>query len=186
MNAATPKQLLDALKADPLTLTSLPPRTACPGELIAAVQTFEAGDRAAAQASARWLRKDALDQYGSARSWVWIGQGRVHAFFALSVGVGKLLSGQLEGQQAGPWPLPAVLLAQAARNPSADLAAGAILRSAIGLAERTAQLVGIGALMLDPYDHETAEMWLRKGFHPIAEKPRGGRPARLWYPIGAS
>lgn len=176
---ATPQQLLDALTGPELTLITLPSATECPQELARAVAAFEAGETAAAAASVEWLREDALREHGSARTWAWVGSNQLHGFFAISFGIAKLQDADLEQLQAGPRPLPAVLLAQAARNPAGSLAPGAILVGALGVAVRIAQLGGAAALILDPYDEPTSEMWKRRGFLPTSDKPRGGRQ-RLW------
>lgn len=163
---------------------TLPARASCPSELIAAVEAFDAGDRPAAAASAAWLRERALDEHGSARSYVFVARSRVLAFFALSVGVASLEPDELAPLAAGARPLPAVLLAQAARTPGAELPSGAVLRYALGAAERVQQFVGVGALMLDPYDGETDRMWRARGFRPVKKTRRDQQLLRLWRPLG--
>jgi len=186
MNPAPAEALVAGLNAKEPTLLTLPGRARCPDELVAAVEAFEVGQRPAALASAAWLRERALDEPGSARSWVWVGRGRALGFFAISVGAGKLEPEQLTALRAGQRPMPAVLLVQAARGTGAKLPAGSVLRGALGVAERIERLAGVGALMLDPFDEETAQMWRRRGFVPVLDKPGQGRPARMWYPLGTS
>ncbi len=177
--SASAEQLLAALGGPVLTLATLPPARDCPVELTRVVEHFDAGDGAAARASAGWLRESALHEHGSARTYVWLGGDRLHGFFAISVGTAKLEDEELVRLHARPRPLPAVLLAQAARNPAGSLAPGAILTGALGVAQRIAQLGGVAALVLDPFDEATSLMWQRRGFQPTSDKPRGGRQ-RLW------
>lgn len=181
---ASPEQLVAAANGRQLSLITLPRRSACPRELADAIAAFDAGERPAANASARWLRESALDQHGSARTYLWVAAGQVHGFFAISVGTAKLQSEQLTELDAGPWPLPAILLAQAARSPGGSLPAGAILTSALGVAERIAQYAGVAALILDPFDAPTSAMWQRRGFQPGLEPPPGRQP-RLWRALGS-
>lgn len=183
--SASPEDLVAALAGTSRTLVTLPSRTRCPHELVAAVEEFEAGDRPAALASAKWLREHALDEHGSARTYVFVAENRALAFFALSVGVASLEPAALAVLAAGPRQLPAVLLAQAARRPDADLPSGTVLEHALGAAERAHQFVGVGALMLDPYDEEADRMWRARGFRPVRKTRRDQDLLRLWRPLGA-
>ncbi len=177
------ERLLAALRGTPASLVTLPRRGECPVELVKAIGRFDAGERPAAVTTAAWLRSRALDEYGSARTYVWVAAGEVLAFFTLSVGLGKLEPAELEAADANERrPLPAVLLAQAARRPDADLPPGAILEYALGIAARVEEYVGVGALMLDPFDPETEAMWISRGCRPTRDKPRNG-VRRLWMPL---
>ncbi len=182
---SSPEQLVAAANGRQLSLITLPRRSDCPPELSDVIAAFDAGDRPAATASARWLRESALDQHGSARAYLWLAAGQAHGFFAISVGTAKLLPENLTALDAGPWPLPAILLAQAARSPGGSLPAGAILTSALGVAERIAQYAGVAALILDPFDAPTSAMWQRRGFQPVLDKPPPGRQPRLWRALGS-
>ncbi len=173
------EELVAALSSPVMTLATLPPARDCPVELTRMVEHFDVGDGAAAQASARWLRESALHEHGSARTYAWLGSEQLHGFFAISVGTARLEDEELVRLQAGPRPLPVVLLAQAARNPAGSLPPGAILTGALGVAQRIAQLGGVAALVLDPFDEPTSLMWRRRGFQPTIGKPRGGHQ-RLW------
>lgn len=178
--------LSPALASTQLSLITLPSRAACPVDLLDAVAAFNAGERPAAVATTRWLGECALDEHGSARTYLWVADGRVHGFFAVSVGLGRIEREALATLEAGPRPLPAVLLAQAARSSDTKrLAPGAILTSALGIAERISQYTGVGALMLDPFDQPTSDMWRRRGFQPVLDSPPRGRERRLWRTLGA-
>lgn len=78
-----------------------------------------------------------------------------------------------------------MLLAQATRADGVVLSRGLVFTYALGVAGRIEELVGVGAMMLDPYDEETAVMWRDHGFQPVKDRPRGGQPPRLWLPLGA-
>lgn len=182
----TSGDLLAALRDPTLTIVTLPSRASCPPPLTEAVTKFEPTSRPAATASGEWLRDRALIEHGSARTYVWVSDGRVHAFFALSVGTCRLKPEQLVMLEAGPRPMPAVLLAQAARARDSDVAPREILETAIGVAEEIASLGGAGALMLDPYDPATERMWRKRGFLPTSDKPRQGAQQRLWIELGTS
>jgi hypothetical protein len=174
-SSTTAERLVAALAGAELSLA----------KLIDAVQGFTAGERPAAVTTAEWLRSCALDEYGSARAYVWIAQGRVHGYFAITVGVARLEPRVLVELQAGPRALPAVLLAQAARWPAGELLApGAVLEGALGVAERIRQYAGVGALVLDPADPQTSAMWQRRGFQPVLDPPPRGHERRLWRALG--
>jgi len=175
-----------ATMGDELSLITVPRRAECPSSLVDALGDFDAGARPAAVATSHWLRESAMNEHDSARTYLWVARGRVHGFFAISVGSGRLQPETLTELDAGPRPLPAVLLAQAARWPESELLpAGAILSGALGVAERIAQYAGVGALMLDPFDDPTSAMWQRRGFQPVLDTPPRGRPRRLWRALGS-
>lgn len=182
---ASSDRLSAALTGTDLSLITLPTRVECPVDLLDAVAAFKGGERPAAVATTRWLRECALDEHGSARTYLWVAEGRVHGFFAVSVGLGRIERDALATLEAGPRPLPAVLLAQAARSSDTErLPPGAILTGALGIAERISQYAGVGALMLDPFDSPTSEMWQRRGFQPVLDSPPRGRERRLWRALG--
>jgi hypothetical protein len=184
-STASLQQLVAALGDSQLSLITLPRRADCPSELISAVTSFDAGDRPPAIMTAEWLREAALDEYGSARSYLWVAEGRVHGFFAMTVGAARVQQTVLVELEAGRRPLPSVLLAQAARWPGGTLLApGAILNSAIGVAERIRQYAGVAALVLDPADPATSAMWQQRGFKPVLNNPARGRERRLWRALG--
>jgi hypothetical protein len=183
--AASSQQLLAALSDAQLSLITLPRRADCPAQLVDAVTSFHAGDRPPAITTAEWLREAALDEYGSARTYLWVAQRRVHGFFAMTVGAARVEQTVLVELEAGRRPLPSVLLAQAARWPDGTLLpAGAILDGAIGVAERIRLYAGVAALVLDPADPETGAMWQRRGFTPVLDNPPRGRERRLWRALG--
>lgn len=184
-STASSQQLVAALGDSQLSLITLPRRADCPSELISAVTGFDAGERPPAITTAEWLRESALDEYGSARTYLWVAEGRVHGFFAMTVGAARVQPTLLVELEAGPRPLPSVLLAQAARWPGGTLLApGAILNGAIGVAERIRQYAGVAALVLDPADPTTSAMWQQRGFKPVLDNPPRGRERRLWRALG--
>ena len=182
---ASSDPLSAALAGTELSLITLPTRAKCPVDLLHAVAAFDAGNRPAALATTRWLHECALDEHGSARTYLWVAEGQAHGFFAVSVGLSRIEPETLATLEAGPRPLPAVLLAQAARSSETErLAPGAVLTGALGIAERISQYAGVGALMLDPFDPPTSEMWRRRGFQPVLDAPPRGRERRLWRALG--
>lgn len=181
---ATPEQLREALAGSKFSVVTLPRRPHCPAELTEAIKTFDAGSVPAAVASARWLREEALDQYGSARTYVFVADGRVLGFFALSVALGTLEPD--EAPELGvrdPAKIPAVLLAQAARRPDANLPPGVVFEYALAVTEDAQRRLGVAVLMLDAFDDDTDEMWKTRGLRPLRKPRPYGRPS-LWIALG--
>lgn len=181
MSAPENDARVQALRGSGLTLVTLPRRVECADELANAVAAFtEDTAIPAAVSSAAWLRERASVEYDSARSYVWVGDGRLHGFCAVSTGMFRCEPADRTEMDVGPYPLPAVLLAQAARSRGGHLERNAILQSALGVAESIRGRVAVAALILDPFDEPTGRMWASSGFRPTADKPPKGRQQRLW------
>ncbi len=181
-----PHALVAALDGARTIVATLPPLASCPRQLVQAVEAFEPMDHPSAIASGAWLRDRAFLEHGSARTYVWVARGRVHGFFAVSVGTCRLQPHELATLQAGRRPMPAVLLAQAARARECDIPPNEILETVLGIAEEVAALAGAGALMLDPFDQPTEQMWRARGFRSTSDTPRGNGRRRLWIELGTS
>jgi hypothetical protein len=166
--------------------------------LLDAVNNFESVPRPAGMAAATWLRERALDEYGSSVTYLMLLEGLVEAFYALS-SAEVLLSGRdrkrmFAGVRANSYEVlprqPASLIAWAAkRNGGCEGCGELILRHAFTSALEVAQSQGNIALVLDPYDEETAEMWMKMGFvkfrRSAGARHSNGTPQvrRLWTPL---
>jgi hypothetical protein len=125
---------------------------------------LEAGREAAA-----WLRDRALDEYGSSITYLMLRKGRVEAFYALCSAEVLLTGGDrtklFRGSRANSHEVsrrqPASLIAWAAKRTDGGGNCGALIMGhALATAWEVAELQGNIALVLDPYDEQTAEMWL--------------------------
>jgi hypothetical protein len=82
----------------------------------------------------------------------------------------------------------ATLLTQIARDVRAPDGTGAqLLQHAWALARRSAGEIAATVLALDPYDSQTAQMWINRwGFRDSAGPGPGGHERRLWIPLASS
>ncbi|MCW3019849.1 MAG: hypothetical protein JWN10_2157 [Solirubrobacterales bacterium] len=165
--------------------------------LLDAVDEFESLPTDAGRAATSWLRERALDEYGSSVTYLMLLERQVEAYYALS-SAEVLLSGRdrkraLKGRsnsyEVSPRQ-PASLIAWTAKRNGADACGELILKHAFTSALEVAETQGNIALVLDPYDDETAKMWLRMecvDFRRSAEarpSANGADPvARLWTPL---
>jgi hypothetical protein len=80
---------------------------------------------------------------------------------------------------------PATLLTQIARDIRAPAGTGGLLlQHAWAVARRGAGEIAATMLALDPYDSDTAEMWINRwGFRDSAGPGPGGDEHRLWIPL---
>ena|ERR1035438_10300636 len=167
--------------------------------LLDAVAEFEPLPRDAGREAARWLRERALDEYGSSVTYLMLLDRQIEAFYALT-SAEVLLSGRdrkriFKDVRENTYEVsprqPASLIAWAAKRAGAGEQCGElILRHAFTSALEVAQNQGNIALVLDPFDEETAGMWMKMEavkFRRSAE-PRTGpdgseRIPRLWTPL---
>lgn len=167
--------------------------------LLGAVDEFESIPREAGREAARWLRERALDEYGTSVTYLMLLERRVEAFYALSSAevllTGRerkqLLRGVRKETYDVPARQPASLIAWAAKRAGAGAqCAELILRHAFTSALEVAQSQGNIALVLDPYDEKTAEMWMRMKFVKFRRSTESRRSPngteqirRLWTPL---
>jgi hypothetical protein len=165
--------------------------------LLEAVDAFRSLDNGAGEAAADWLRTKALPMHGSTITYVRLLDGEVEGFYALCSASVRLSMGDRRRlfREAGvsvlelPSLQPASLVAWIAKRADASSDCGRqLLLHAFGSATSVAQIQGSIALVLDPFDEETARMWLSKRDVPFrrAARERGtddARPRRLWTPL---
>jgi len=169
--------------------------------LLNAVERFESVDCPAGRAAADWLREDSLDNHGSTVTYLLLRDGRVEGFYALSSAQVRLSMRhrrQLVNDRGERYldlrPLqPASLVAWIAKRNGAESTGRELLMHAFSTALQASELQASIALVLDPYDEETAEMWLRyegvqfRRSAPAANEPGevDGEPPprRLWAPL---
>lgn len=155
-------------------------------ELAAQVADFDAGDRDAALYAASWLRDRSLIVPAESVARLLLSDGRLLGFYALASGSAELTRSQrreLGGSDRRTQ--PATILTQIARAHSSPSGTGAqLLQHAWAVALRGATEIAATVLALDPYDSQTAEMWINRwGFHKSAGPGPGGHEHRLWLPL---
>ena len=78
-------------------------------------------------------------------------------------------------------PQPAMLLAWVGRSASrSDPGFG---RTLFGHALGNAESQGAVAMIVDPFDEQTAKLWTKRRFMPAAPEPGGKQTGRLWFAV---
>jgi hypothetical protein len=154
-------------------------------DLLAAVESFEPLDRSAAVAAAEWLRESALEEPPSATTYLVIEGDTLSGFYALAASRVELRSSQRVRVGAHLLPtVPAYLIAQIARARSAPPGTGErLILHGVAMAREASSIAAAVALVVDPFDADTARLWASLGFrNSLTDGPAGLR--RMWVPLG--
>jgi hypothetical protein len=163
-------------------------------QLLDAVDEFESVDRPAGHAASGWLKFEALAWHSTTVTYLMLLDRRIEAFYAVTAS--NVLLSQRDRRrlrpdipQGLPARQPATLIAWLAKHRFATTPGVKILQHAFAVALQVAELQGTIALVLDPFDDETAAMWLAM---PSVQFRRSGadrgddddaKPRRLWMPL---
>ena len=156
-------------------------------EVAEAVERFVSLDVDAGRAAEAWLRDSALTAHPSCVTNVLLHEGAVQGYYALTMGEVQL-SGNHRKKVGVTFPRQGAVLIPwlaRAREPTMPDVFDHLLLHALGSARRGADYVGAVVIALDPFDAQTAEIWLARGFKE-SQITREGRPARLWRPLRPS
>jgi hypothetical protein len=152
------------------------------------IEAFQSIDKPAGDAATRWLKEDARHNHPSTVTYVLVSDHRVEGYFALassSVTLTQRHRRQLAPGQQDYELAPtqgASLIAWLAKHVDAEVAGERILHYAIFIALKVARMQGTPVLVVDPYDEESAELWMdRYGFR--RSQTPGGADVRLWAPL---
>lgn len=150
-------------------------------DVAAAVESFEAVDTEAGRAATAWLKERALLDYRSSVTHLMIIEDRVEAYYSLASAQVELRQSDRRKVEAEHPVQPAALITWIAKHRYAQTSGIEVLAHAAGTALNVAEHQGVVALVLDPYDDDTAEMWKRPPyrFKPSRTRAPSGRP-RLW------
>jgi hypothetical protein len=149
-------------------------------DLAEAVETFEAPCNDAGEACERWLKEEALDNYPHTATWVLFNAGLIHGFFAICSGVVKISYPNGADKQAEVekenWPCSQIKWLS--KREGGKFRGRSIFRQATIRALEVAALQGNVALVIDPYDDETAALLHeRHSFFRTADQ------GQLWVPL---
>jgi len=182
------QRALQLLAGDAPSWVAARPRPEMPRPLLGAIEQFTAVQSPAGEAATGWLREHALEQT-SARTWLYLGGGRVLGFCALASGQVALTRRQREEVGSGYRLTPATLVAWLAKDHRADLRGVVLLRHADAIARRVALLQGNAVLALDAFDDDVERLWRQRyGFRaaaPPLEHESAPARRRLWLPLDA-
>ena len=166
---------------EPSWVTLPPADVEAPAQLRDALDTFDAGERPAADAAARWLKTQALGAYQTARTRLLVVEHRVAGFYSLASAQVALRQHDRRRLGVDPVQVPAALVAWIAKDAGADTDGKTLLLHAAATARRVAALQATAVMVVDPFDAETTMMWrARFGFRPSAEP---AERKRLWLPL---
>ncbi|HWX88360.1 MAG TPA: hypothetical protein VNX67_09305 [Solirubrobacteraceae bacterium] len=145
-----------------------------------AIQAFKAPPGPAGESVSRWLVEHAFHEPQEATVRLRLSYGRVTGVYALcaaQITLDTAERAQLGGVRYRTQ--PAILLAQFARAADAPGIGAELLRHATGTARRARTYVGATALVVDPFDEPTAEMWREHfGFRDSQQRVPGNRSLR--------
>jgi hypothetical protein len=180
--AATVGSIVAAVADSQPSWITLPSRDEeLPSELLLALDDFDAGERAAAQAAGTWLQTQAVAAHRTSRTRLLIADGRVAGFYSLASAQVELSQRDRRRASFVPVRVPAALITWIAKDRRAAIDGKLLLLHAAATARRAAELQATSVLVVDPFDEETAAMWCeRYGFRPSAE---ARKPKRLWLPL---
>lgn len=152
-------------------------------ELGEAIRSFQPVPGPAGESVAEWLAERALNQPQEATVRVRLSHGKITGVYALcaaQVALSRADRAQLGGVHYRTQ--PAILLAQFARAADAPGVGAEMLRHADKIARRALQYIGATVLVVDPFDHDTANMWREHFGFDDSEQDVPGNPSlrRQW------
>jgi hypothetical protein len=129
-------------------------------ELAAAITAFEPVAGPAGESVAAWLSMRALREPQEATVRVRLSYGKVTGVYALCAAQVALSTAERTALGGVHYRTqPAILLAQFARAADAPGIGAEMLLHVDNTARRALRYVGATVLVVDPFDHDTAEMW---------------------------
>ena len=158
-------------------------------DIAEAVDAFEPVDHPAGHAAAQWLKESSLDDYPSTATWLAYREGRIEGYFAMRSGEVVLTTKQRRKQLARKGRQrehvlhprqPASLIAWLGKHAEASITGRTLLLYAAYVANQVAEYQGNIALVIDPYDDDTARFWQDRYKFLRAANPS----KRLWVPLG--
>jgi hypothetical protein len=145
-----------------------------------AIQAFVPVPGPAGESVAAWLTEQALSEPQEATVRVRLSDGKVTGVYALcaaQIALSTEERAQLGGVRYRTQ--PAILLAQIARAADSPGIGEELLRHADGTARLALTYIGATALVVDPFDQPTAEMWRERfGFQDSQQAVPGNRRLR--------
>lgn len=178
---ATDRSIVRALADEHPSWVTLPAdQDATSPELVAALDEFDAGRRPAAVAATEWLKRQSLVEHRASRTRLLVAEHRIAGFYSLASAHVALRQRDRQRLAVATVSVPAALVTWLAKDERANVDGKVLLMHAAATARRVATLQATAVLVVDPFDDQTATMWMsRFGFRRSADKL--GR--RLWLPL---
>lgn len=152
-------------------------------ELGEAIRSFQPVPDPAGESVADWLTDRALAEPQESTVRVRLSHGKITGVYALcaaQVALSRADRAHLGGVHYRTQ--PAILLAQFARAADAPGVGAEMLRHADKIARRALPYIGATVLVVDPFDHDTANMWRERFGFDDSEQDVPGNPSlrRQW------
>jgi hypothetical protein len=138
----------------------------------------------AALAATHWLKERSLPNYRTTVTWLMLNSAEnfVEGYYSLASAQVELRTDQRKALESSEYPIqPAALITWIAKDERTPISGKQLLAHAVGIAVKVAQMQGVVAIVLDPFDDETAKIW-RAGpynFKSSMTRSADGR-RRLW------
>ena len=181
----TIKAIDDALADPEPSWVTLPPVNIEISEAFQrALDEFDAGPKPAAIAATEWLQRCAITHHQLSRTALFIANGGIAGYYSLCNSTVEISRDHRKKKLALDTRrgiLPASLVTWLAKDHRADVDGTLLIKHAAAVARKATFTQASVALVLDPFDPETAEMWkTRFGF-----RKSSGPSGRLWIPLAA-
>lgn len=149
-------------------------------DIARAIAEFKPKNKGAGKEAAEWLKEKAISDYPASATWVFYDNGRIEGFFSICSGNFKLRERAIKDRLPGGGMLkPASEITWLCKHAEAVVGGQWLLMRATSIAREVAKIQGNIALVINPYDGDTARM-LREKHSFLEEDPRSGK---LWLPL---
>jgi hypothetical protein len=148
--------------------------------LAQAVAGFEPLDNPAGQAAAAWLRNRSLVEFGSVATRLMVVDRVVEGFYSLAASQVEIKTRDRLGMTRSRTQ-PAALVQWLAKRRGSSVSGWEILAHAIGTALKVSEDLGLVAIVLEPYDEASADIWRADPYRFKTSRTTGpGGTPRLW------
>lgn len=131
--------------------------------LAAAVADFKAkGGSDAARAATVWLKERSLPNYRTTVTWLMLNEAEdfVEGYYSLASAQVELRTDHRKTLGPTEYPIqPAALITWIAKDERTTISGKQLLAHAVAIAAKVARLQGVVAIVLDPFDDDTAKIW---------------------------
>lgn len=149
-------------------------------DVAKAVEEFEPVPHKAGRAAANWLKTEAIQDYPATVTWLNYENGRVEGFFAIRSGSFRLKeTGGKRLRRNANLLKPASHIIWMCKHADAKIRGDRLISRATGVAFDVTQYQGNIALVINPFDNETAQMLTDK-YAFLQCDPQSGQ---LWLPV---
>jgi hypothetical protein len=144
-----------------------------------AIEDFVPVDKKAGRAAASWLQDEAIADFPATATWLFYDNERVEGFFSIRSGNFAIREGIKDRLPGGGILKPASEITWLCKHAKAEIDGRWLISRAVGIAYEVAEKQGNIAVVINPYDSETADFLKQK--HSFLAQASAGQ---LWLPLG--